>query len=108
MTDYKFGDVILVPFPFTDQTSSKKRPAIIVSSSAYNRERPDIVLAAVSSQMKPSILFGEVTITLWNEVGLLKPSIIKPVFATIQKGLVLRNSVIFMYRTTFQNSLFYR
>jgi mRNA interferase MazF len=37
MTDYKFGDIVLVPFPFTDQTTTKKRPAIIVSSNAYNQ-----------------------------------------------------------------------
>jgi hypothetical protein len=24
----EFGDVVLVPFPFTDQTASKKRPAV--------------------------------------------------------------------------------
>jgi mRNA interferase MazF len=29
MTRYNRGDVILVPFPFTDQTTTKKRPAII-------------------------------------------------------------------------------
>ncbi|WP_284681990.1 hypothetical protein [Adonisia turfae] len=27
---YKFGDVVLVPFPFTNQVTSKKRPAVIV------------------------------------------------------------------------------
>jgi len=32
MTRYNRGDVILVPFPFSDQTTTKKRPAIIVSS----------------------------------------------------------------------------
>jgi mRNA-degrading endonuclease toxin of MazEF toxin-antitoxin module len=37
MTIYKFGDVILVPFPFTDQTTSKKRPAVAISSDAYNQ-----------------------------------------------------------------------
>jgi hypothetical protein len=37
MTDYKFGDIVLVPFPFTDQTTFKKRPAVIVSSNAYNQ-----------------------------------------------------------------------
>jgi mRNA interferase MazF len=28
----EFGDVVLVPFPFTSQAASKKRPAVIVSS----------------------------------------------------------------------------
>jgi mRNA interferase MazF len=28
---YDFGNVVLVPFPFTSQTASKKRPAVIVS-----------------------------------------------------------------------------
>ena len=37
MTDYNFGDIVLVPFPFTDQSTVKKRPAVIVSSDAYNR-----------------------------------------------------------------------
>ena len=34
-TGYSFGDIVLVPFPFTDQTAAKKRPAIIVSSGLY-------------------------------------------------------------------------
>ena len=90
MTDYDFGDVVLVPFPFTDQTTSKKRPAVVVSSAAYHRERPDLILTAVTSKMRPSAAFGEVTIIQWEKAGLLKPSVIKPVFATIEKGLVLR------------------
>jgi mRNA interferase MazF len=28
-TAYGFGDVVLVPFPFTDQTATKKRPAVV-------------------------------------------------------------------------------
>lgn len=90
MTDYNFGDVVLVPFPFTDQTITKKRPAVVVSSPVYHRERPDIILMAVTSQMRPSALFGEVIITEWKEAGLLKPSVIKPIFTTIEQVLVLR------------------
>lgn len=49
MTTYEFGDVLLVPFPFTDQTTSKNRPTVVISSSAYNAARPDLILMAVSS-----------------------------------------------------------
>jgi mRNA interferase MazF len=41
MTNYSYGDIVLVPFPFTDQSAIKKRPAVIVSSDTYNSKRPD-------------------------------------------------------------------
>lgn len=41
-TSYSFGDILLVPFPFTDQSDIKKRPAVVVSSRAYHRERSEI------------------------------------------------------------------
>jgi mRNA interferase MazF len=90
MINYDFGDIVLVPFPFTDQSMSKKRPAIVVSSSVYHRKRPDLVLMAVTSQIRPSTSFGEITITEWKQAGLLKPSVIKPIFTTVEKGHVLR------------------
>jgi mRNA interferase MazF len=90
MTDYSFGDVVLVPFPFTDQTTNKKRPAVIVSSEAYNRQRPDIILMAVTSQMRSADYFGDVPVSGWKQAGLLKPSVIKPVFTTVEKSLVLK------------------
>ncbi len=91
MTDYSFGDIILVPFPFTDQSTTKKRPAVVVSSKQYNQQRPDLVLMAVTSQVKPTASFGEVFISGWKKAGLLKPSAIKPIFTTIEKGLVLKS-----------------
>jgi mRNA interferase MazF len=90
MTHYDFGDVVLVPFPFTDQTTTKKRPAIVVSSNDYNGQRPDLILVAVTSQMRQSTFFGEITLTQWTQAGLIKPSVIKPIFATVDKNLVLK------------------
>jgi mRNA interferase MazF len=88
---YRFGDLVLVPFPFTDQTGIKKRPAIVVSSDVYQSQRPDVVLMAVTSQLlRPAGAVGEVLITEWQKAGLPKPSLIKPVLTTIEKRLILR------------------
>ncbi len=90
MTTYSFGDIVLVPFPFTDQSNTKKRPAVIISSDQYNRQRPDIIIMAVTSQMQSADYFGDMTIRQWQQAGLLKPSVIKPIFTTVEKGLVLK------------------
>lgn len=87
---FEFGDVVLVPFPFTDQTASKRRPAVIVSKVPYNEVKPDVVVMAVTSQFRPSLSIGEVWIEHWRAAGLLKPSAIKPVFATIEQRLIIR------------------
>ena len=89
-TAYEFGDIVLVPFPFTDQTGHKKRPAVVVSSDAYHIERLDLILLAVTSQVRPAAVFGEAVVDQWKPAGLLKPSVVKPVAATIEKRLVLK------------------
>ncbi len=87
---FEFGDIVLVPFPFTDQKASKRRPAVIVSNTAYNHAKPDVVVMAVTSQFRPNLTLGEVWIDEWRTAGLLKPSAIKPVFATLEQGLIIR------------------
>lgn len=87
---FEFGDVVLVPFPFTSQAASKQRPAVIVSSLAYNQAKPDVVLMAITSQFRPSPAPGEVWLQDWQAAGLLKPSAVKPVLATLEQVLVIR------------------
>lgn len=86
----KFGDVVLVPFPFTDQTAAKRRPAVVVSSDAYHHERPDVIVVAVTSRTGGPVGVGDVMIEEWREAGLLKASLIKPVFTTVEQTLILR------------------
>ena len=88
--DFEFGDILLVPFPFTDQTTAKQRPAVVVSSSAYHRDRPDLILLAVTSQVRPANKVGEAAVTKWKEAGLIKPSVLKPLLTTIERGLIRR------------------
>ena len=89
-TSFSFGDVVLVPFPFTNQNGSKKRPAVVVSSAAYNRARIDLVLMAITSQVRPRLGFGEVLVQDWKGASLLFPGVIKPVLFTIEKTLVIK------------------
>ena len=48
---FVFGEVVLVPVPFIDQLRSKKRPAVVGSSSSYGANRRDIVI--VTSATRP-------------------------------------------------------
>ncbi len=52
MTIYKQGDVLLALLPFTDQSGSKQRPAVVVSSEAYNQTHSDVILTSITSQIK--------------------------------------------------------
>ncbi|HVA13604.1 MAG TPA: type II toxin-antitoxin system PemK/MazF family toxin [Stellaceae bacterium] len=87
---FSFGDVVLVPFPFTSQAVSKRRPAVIVSNLVYNTARPDIVVMAITSQLRANPALGEIWVDQWQAAGLLKPSAVKPVFATLEQSLVIR------------------
>ena len=89
-TAYSLGDIVLVRFPFTNQQGSKQRPAVVVSSAAYNRARPDLILMAVTSQMKPKPGFGEASIQDWQAAGLLKPSSLKPILFTAEKTIIAK------------------
>jgi mRNA interferase MazF len=46
----KRGDIVLIVVPFTDLTSAKVRPAVIISSDEFNRGE-DRVLVAISSKV---------------------------------------------------------
>lgn len=90
MTNFEFGDIVLVPFPFTDQTHHKQRPAVVISPEAYHTARPDVIIMAVTSQIRSTQGFGEITIAEWQAAGLLKPSVIKPVLTTIEGSLIIK------------------
>jgi len=49
-TGFRFGDVVLIRFPFSDQRSAKQRPAAIVSSDTYNAHHPDLMIMAITSR----------------------------------------------------------
>ena len=87
MTAYEPGEVLLVPFPFTDQTAVKQRPAVVLSGRAYNRSHRDLILAPITSQLGGE---DETVLAGWQKAGLLKPSAVKPLLSTFDSSLVRR------------------
>ena len=91
MINYKRGDVVLVPFPFSDQTAIKKRPAVIISTNKYNDNSSDVIIIAITSQANIAMDIGECLIVDWQKAGLIKTSSIKPAISTIEKALILKD-----------------
>lgn len=89
-TRYKRGDIVLVPFPFTDLSSSQRRPALIVSPDSFNERMQDIVLAAITPQ-----LTDDTALTIDQDDcidgKLPKKSVVRPAkLFTIHSTLVLK------------------
>ena len=47
----KQGDIVLIPIPFTDLSSQKQRPVIVISNDAYQQNTRDIVVVALTSNV---------------------------------------------------------
>lgn len=79
MTHYRRGDIVLLPFPFTDLTTTKQRPALIISRDDFNRRGEDVVACAITSK-DPQVI-SDFDILLHpddlRQAGLPKPSKIK-------------------------------
>jgi mRNA interferase MazF len=89
MTAYDRGDVVLVSFVFSDESGKKLRPAVVISSAAYNRSRQEIVVAAITSNIRRR-LFGDHPVADWKGAGLLFPSVVTGIVRTIKQTMIDR------------------
>ena len=90
MTAYRKWDIVLVPFPFTDLTAVKRRPALIISPDSYNRSGPDAVIVFITSRKDLPSRPGDHRIRFWKESGLPKPSMLRMKFATIDQTIIVK------------------
>ena len=89
MTTYKRGTVVLLPFPYTDQSGLKRRPALILSTDTYNAHRGDIIVAPITGNTSTGQP-DDTSLTDWAEARLLKPSVVKGILGTVEQTLVVR------------------
>lgn len=90
MTTFHRGDVVLVPFDFTDGSGAKMRPAVIVSSDEYNGTSPDVLLASVTGNLDAIEHPGDHRVVDWKRAGLLRASLVQAKIATVESSCVHR------------------
>ena len=86
---FQRGDVVLVPFPFSDLSTTKVRPAVVVSSALYHETEPDLLLAALTSRVAAATGPFDYVLSDWREARLRFASALKPVLFTLDPARVV-------------------
>jgi len=84
MTGYKRGTIVLLPFPFSNQSSAKIRPAVVVNPDYPSDDLLVVAVTSVGDVLRP----GEFALQFWREAGLIHPSFAKRAVASVAGGLV--------------------
>lgn len=88
---YSPGDIVVVPFPFTDRRAAKRRPALVCSSRAFNDASGHVVLAMVTSSDHLAWP-GDVRLQDHAAAGLPVPSTVRWKLFTLEQAFLLRRS----------------
>ena len=86
---YNQFDVVVVPFPFTDLNTDKRRPALVLSTGKFNNQSGNCVLAMITSQKNPDWPL-DTRIGSIQKAGLKAPSKIRMKFFTLDSRLIVR------------------
>jgi mRNA interferase MazF len=87
------GQVVLLRFPFTDQSSGKQRPAIVISANWFNLTHEDCILAAITHVIPPKLDKADLKLTAEEvtDSGLLRPGIVKlGKIVTLEKSQIIK------------------
>jgi mRNA interferase MazF len=84
-------EVVVVPFPFTDRNATKRRPALVLSSSSFNQASQHSVLAMITSA-EQSAWLGDHLIADLETAGLPTECVIRLKLFTLDHRLVIRKA----------------
>lgn len=87
-------DVVIVPFPFTDRASEKRRPAVVLSDlKSFNRAARHVVMAMITSDVEGKARWPlDVPLRDLKTAGLGHPSLVRFKLFTLDLRLVLHKS----------------
>lgn len=90
MTKFNRGDIILVEVIFSDGLGSKLRPALILSDNDYNKSRDEVIVAAITSNVKQAYK-SDTEVVDWEKAGLKVPSLATAILQTIKKDRIRKH-----------------
>jgi len=89
---YKAFDVVVVPFPFTDRATTKRRPALVLSNeNTFNKKVGQSVLAMITSANNSNWPL-DTTIQDLDAAGLSSASVIRMKLFTLDDRLIIRRA----------------
>ena len=91
MTLSSRGEVVLTEITFSGEPGRKRRPAVVLSVDAFNRVGTKLIVAAITSNVSPPFRPGDILLADWQKAGLIKPSAVRGVLATIDKQDIVRS-----------------
>jgi len=86
---FEKGEIVLIPFPFTDLSAKKTRPTVVVSTPGFEKATGNITVAMITSVQYATPFDHE--IRDWKTANLLAPSWARAKVATLDPALVRYN-----------------
>jgi len=87
----KQRDIVLIPVPFTDLTSTKRRPVLVLSKTTHNRRFPDIMVAAITSNLAAGGVGVDITTADLDEGTLpMKSRVRADKVYTLSKSIIVK------------------
>lgn len=80
----------IVTAEFQGVVSTKRRPAVVVSSEIYHRERPDVILAVVTSQIDKANSSTDYILQDWQSANFNKPSAVRIFLFTLPQNKITK------------------
>ncbi|MGV8953625.1 MAG: type II toxin-antitoxin system PemK/MazF family toxin [Cypionkella sp.] len=81
------GDIVVVPFPFTDIAFTKRRPALVLSRRQFNAQSAHTILAMITSAAH-SRWPSDIPLPAGPETGLSHASVIRWKLFTLSNDLI--------------------
>lgn len=80
------GDIVIVDFP--GATGSKRRPAVVLSTTVYHTHRPDVIAGLLTTNVADATAPTDHVLEDWAAGGLHYPSAFRSYLVTLDDGML--------------------